>query len=315
MAVCRRPCDLYKVGHIINKNNKVIIAMNAQNVNTYEETFYIIPRYIRKLEGITLTFLDFFETIFQFWNKGKSCFLSNALIKKRAGIKSDSTINDAFKFFEKQGVMKRIQKDGRRYIVPVISKIETDSEVSLQREGGLATARGGVSVQRDINKELINKEIKEKEINKEKEKKEKGLANKSPIILFLLSNNPFGFDEDTIKGYLEMRKSIKKPLTERAWILLMKEIQKAVDKGVNPLDCINEAILRSWQGFKYEWLQRPSDLKIIQPRASEGHYNRKETVSTVPFFEISREQPKKRTEGDIKTALSATKSILSKLRS
>lgn len=289
--------------------------MNAQNVNTYEETFYIIPRHIRKLEGITLTFLDFFETIFQFWNKGKSCFLSNALIKKRTGIQSDSRINMAFQFFEKHNVLRRVYKKGRRYIEPILCDVEIELGVSQEREGGISTERGGVSLQRDINKEIINKEIKEKEINKEKEKKEKGLANKSPIILFLLSNNPFGFDEDTLKGYLEMRKSIKKPLTERAWLLLMKEIQKAVDKGVNPLDCINEAILRSWQGFKYEWLQRPSDIKIIQHRASDGYYNRKETVSTVPFFEIPTEQPKKRTDGDIKTALSATKSILSKLRS
>lgn len=175
-----------------------------------------------------------------------------------------------------------------------------------------ATAKE-VHINNIYNKKINNKEIKEKEIYKEKENKP--LANKSPIIQFLLSNNPFSFDEDTLKGYLEMRKSIKKPLTERAWLLLMKEIQKAVAQGFNPLDCINEAILRSWQGFKCEWLQRHSEVKIIQPRASEMPYNRKETVSTVPFFEFPKEQPKKRTDGDIKTALSATKSILSKLRS
>lgn len=169
-----------------------------------------------------------------------------------------------------------------------------------------------VHINNIYNKNINNKEIKEKEINKEKEKQPQ--ANKSPIILFLLSNNPFDFDEDTLKGYLDMRKSIKKPLTERAWLLLMKEIQKAVDQGVDPVDCINEAILRSWQGFKYEWLQIHSDLKIIQPRAPESHYNRKETVSVVPFYNLTEKNEKLRTDGQIKTALQATKDMLSKLK-
>ena len=160
-----------------------------------------------------------------------------------------------------------------------------------------------------LNKEYINKE---KEIYKEKEKQPQ--ANKSPIIQFLFSNNPFNFDEETLKGYLEMRKSIKKPLTEKAWLLLIKEIQKAVDQGMDPFDCINEAILRSWQGFKCEWLQRHSEAKIIQPRAPEGHYNRKETASTVPFYSSTEKNDKPRTNEQVKSALQATKSMLDKLK-
>ena len=51
-----------------------------QATHIYEDTFFIIPRYIRKLPGLTLAYLDVYETIFQFWNKNKDCFLGeNAL--------------------------------------------------------------------------------------------------------------------------------------------------------------------------------------------------------------------------------------------
>ena len=137
--------------------------MTGQISNTYEETFYIIPRYIRHLEGMTLTYLDFYETIFQFLNKGKSCFLSNALIKQRTGIQSDSRINMAFQFFEKHNILKRVYKNNKRYILPVFCEISTGEGVSLEREEGISTERGGVSIQRDINKEVLNKEINIKE--------------------------------------------------------------------------------------------------------------------------------------------------------
>jgi hypothetical protein len=136
--------------------------MSGQNNNTYEDTFYIIPRHIRKLPGITFALLDFYETCFQFWNKGRSCFLNNDTIKERIGIKSDSTISAAFQYFEKHNVLKREIKNGQRYITPIFNDIEMDERVSPQREGGLGIAREGVSPQRDINKEVINKEKKEK---------------------------------------------------------------------------------------------------------------------------------------------------------
>lgn len=139
-----------------NNNNKYSAYNQADS--HYEETFYIIPRHIRQLEGMTLTYLDFYETCYQFWNKGKSCYLSNGIIKQRTGIKSDSRINEAFQYFEKHNVLKREYKNGRRYITPIFHDIETDDRVSPEREGGIAVARGGVSPERDINKEVLNKE-------------------------------------------------------------------------------------------------------------------------------------------------------------
>lgn len=275
--------------------------MNAQNVNTYEETFYIIPRYIRKLEGITLTFLDFFETIFQFWNKNKSCFLSNALIKKRTGIKSDSTINEAFQYFEKQGVMKRIEKDGRRYIVPVISEIETDSGVSLQREGGLATARGGVSLQRDINKEVINKKTNKENNNyviiKESEKplapansKIKNHPAKKSESIIPLKNlqeiNSLNLSDDYLTQLIEIRKANKASINKQAMKAVYQELIKLKNAGLDLNECLSMYANCGWKGFVADWF-----IKTIKGKKNQYDFYTSDDTSwgdemkNDPFFQ------------------------------
>lgn len=98
--------------------------MSIDQCNTYTPSFFITPYRIINLPGITLTFLKFYETIFQFWNKGLACYLTNTALKERTGISSSSTISEAFAFFEKHNEMQRITKDGRRFIVQPCALLE-----------------------------------------------------------------------------------------------------------------------------------------------------------------------------------------------
>lgn len=100
-------------------------VQNNSFCSEYEETFYIIPRRIRKLPGITLAFLDVYETIFQFWNKGNSCYLSNAGIQKRTGL-GHTQVNQALIFFETHGELVRKIYKGLRYLVQPRRSVETD---------------------------------------------------------------------------------------------------------------------------------------------------------------------------------------------
>jgi hypothetical protein len=95
---------------------------------------FVVPYRILNLPGITLAFLRFYETIFQFWNsEGKApCFLSNGKIKERTGIMSSSTIKEAFEFFESHGEMERRTINGRRYIVQPERKIEIIEQKDAQ---------------------------------------------------------------------------------------------------------------------------------------------------------------------------------------
>ena len=263
--------------------------MNGQNSNTYQETFYIIPRHIRQLEGMTLTYLDFYETIYQFWNKNKSCFLSNSVIKQRTGILADSRINMAFQFFEKHNVMKRVYKEGKRFIVPVFCEVETEVGVSLEREGGISTERGGVSLERDINKEVLNKEInikentnyvsiKESEMDIVVEAAQECLENtknnlpattsdlkpnnyretnypvkKEQAISILMAINCLGLSEEFLKDLIKQRKAQGASTNERALKAVYKELIKLKELGFNLDECLDDYANSSWKGFKAEY--------------------------------------------------------------
>lgn len=271
--------------------------MTGQNSNTYQETFYIIPRHIRHLEGMTLSFLDFYETIYQFLNKGKSCFLSNAIIKQRTGIQSDSRINMAFQFFEKHGVMKRVYKEGKRFIVPIFCDVEMDAGVSLQREGGISTERGGVSLERDINKEVLNKEINIKEntnyvstkenendpvfcavqeclentktnlpvntgsVKKTEYKETNYPVKKEQAVTILMAINTLGLTKEFLNDFIKERKAHGASISERGLKASYKELIKLKEKGYNLDDCLDAYANSSYKGFFADWIERTLKTK------------------------------------------------------
>jgi hypothetical protein len=95
---------------------------------SYEAAFFVVPHRILKLKGLIMSYLLIYETIYQFWNHLKPCFLSNDAIMERTGIKSDSTIREAFRFFEKHGEMERITENGQRYLAQPILKVGVDNQ-------------------------------------------------------------------------------------------------------------------------------------------------------------------------------------------
>lgn len=103
--------------------------MNDHVNNTYTSAFFIVPSYIPYLSGMTLNFLKVYETIFQFWNKKKNCFLSNSAIVERTGVQI-TQVKEALNFFEKYNELIRIQKGLKRFIAQPLKHIETDPEAA-----------------------------------------------------------------------------------------------------------------------------------------------------------------------------------------
>lgn len=103
--------------------------MSAQkDTISYQSAFFIVPARIMNLAGLTLTYLKVYETIFQFWNHGKDCYLSTSAIMLRINVSSDSVVREAFAFFEKHNELKRITKNGRRYLQQPSNIIEIDEK-------------------------------------------------------------------------------------------------------------------------------------------------------------------------------------------
>lgn len=143
-------------------------------MSEYKAAFFIVPSRILELPDLQLSYLKVYETIFQFWNHGKQCYLKNEVIMERTGIKSPSTIKDAFLYFEKHNELKRVFKGARRYLIQPELKIEIEkdpvdnfkedsskkSQVAELAAPGSRVSGPQVAELAAHNKKKVNKEIK-----------------------------------------------------------------------------------------------------------------------------------------------------------
>ena len=55
--------------------------------------------------------------------------------------------------------------------------------------------------------------------------------------------------KNTLKEFLRMRKSIKKPMTDRAMNLLINKLDKLGSNDYEKIEILNQSIFNSWQGI------------------------------------------------------------------
>jgi len=139
----------------------------------YKAAFFVIPSRIIELPNITLAYIKIYETIFQFWNHRKNCYLSNQAIMERTGISSESTLREAFIFFEHHGQLIRMSKGSRRYLVDPSNQIEIIDEITMKdtKKVGVDLATGGRRQSDGGGVDLAthnNKNINNKKKNKDK---------------------------------------------------------------------------------------------------------------------------------------------------
>lgn len=206
---------------------------------SYESAFYIVPTHIRKLKGMSLVFLDVYETIFQFWNHGKPCFLSNKMIMKRTG-HSATTVRDALIFFEKNNEMVRKIEGGKRYIVQPERKIEEPIEqeeklLTPPRATALPPPRHGATPPRATALHN-NNNTNNKNFNKKHRYADKNINNK---IFSDVTNQSTSYKEDNTvyESKPEVRDKARKEILKTLGINRQekkRESQPFYDKSGNP---------------------------------------------------------------------------------
>lgn len=87
-----------------------------------------------------------------------------------------------------------------------------------------------------------------------------------------LTDLPNGVSAEAAKAFIDHRKALKKPLTQRALMLALGEAVKASEAipGMTPDQAIDEAILAGWQGVKAQWLINRQGGRGAQPQRSDG---------------------------------------------
>lgn len=71
-----------------------------------------------------------------------------------------------------------------------------------------------------------------------------------------LSGLPDSVSAEAVQGFIEHRRALKKPLTQRALTLNVNEALRAAEQipGLTPDQAFDEAVLAGWQGVKAQWL-------------------------------------------------------------
>jgi hypothetical protein len=98
----------------------------------------------------------------------------------------------------------------------------------------------------DNDKDNDNEEDIENEIEKDIDKKEKNKKRKTFDDVF--SENHFSKDlQMTIKDFIDMRKTIKKPMTTKALELLIRNLEKLTNLEEEKIAILNQSIEHGWQ--------------------------------------------------------------------
>ena len=78
--------------------------------------------------------------------------------------------------------------------------------------------------------------------------------------------------DQTMKDWQAMRKKKKATISQTVVNRMTAELEKAVSKGYTVDECLQECVLRNWQGFKVEWMQnsafgnQPTQPQRKQPK-------------------------------------------------
>lgn len=86
----------------------------------------------------------------------------------------------------------------------------------------------------------------DKDIDKDISKKEKNKKRKT--FEEILNENNFSEElRNTIKDFIDMRKTIKKPMTSKALELLLKNLERLTNLEEEKIAILNQSIEHSWQ--------------------------------------------------------------------
>lgn len=106
---------------------------------SFELNLASLPNHILYLAGVQLSYIKVYVHVFNLWHAQKPCFLSNAEFVRRTNLNRDTVIN-ALQFFEKHGILKRVQKGTKRYLVQPTHVIEIEaSDESVDNSSSVST--------------------------------------------------------------------------------------------------------------------------------------------------------------------------------
>lgn len=115
------------------------------------------------------------------------------------------------------------------------SKVHSTVITLLEKEGVSIPYVKGIDTLKDKDRDIDTNKVKEKDKDQEQDNLHE------PI--------PEWVDKQAWKDFTDMRKRLRKPLTEAAIKLTISELEKLKAQGHDPKMVLNQSVMNSWQGI------------------------------------------------------------------
>ena len=156
---------------------------------------------------------------------------SHSRLMKETGL-SKNTLLKCLNELEEKGYIKRVKEKGEnnKYYINSSLKIST-TKIDTSYKNDTTTSR-----KNDTLQVLYTSNKKEKEKNK---------TNLDKIIEAYTENDSL---KETIKDFIKMRKTIKKPVTDRSLKLTLNKLDQYGRNDLEKIEILENSIMNCWQG-------------------------------------------------------------------
>ena len=196
-------------------------------------------------------------TILSYHNKERGySYPSHSDLMRDCCIKDKNTLIKAIKDLEALGYLKKetIKGVGNRYYIEEVGKNKTTEKIS-----SVKNPTGGVwKTQLEVCEKpnTINTKTNTKINTNNKKEKEK--TNIDKIINTYTENNSL---VEAIKDFIKMRKTIKKPITDRGLKMILNKLDQYGDNDLEKIEILENSIMNCWQGvFELKNKKVPSGI-------------------------------------------------------
>ena len=183
-------------------------------------------------------------TILSYHNKERGySYPSHSDLMRDCCIKDKNTLIKAIKDLEALGYLRKetIKGVGNRYYVEEVGENKTTEKIS-----SVKNPTGGVwKTQLEVCEKpnTINTKTNTKINTNNKKEKEK--TNIDKIINAYTENNSL---VEAIKDFIKMRKTIKKPITDRGLKMILNKLDQYGNDDLEKIEILENSIVNCWQG-------------------------------------------------------------------
>lgn len=183
-------------------------------------------------------------TILSYHNKERGySYPSHSDLMRDCCIKDKNTLIKAIKDLEALGYLRKetIKGVGNRYYIEEVGENKTTEKIS-----SVKNPTGGVwKTQLEVCEKpnTINTKTNTKINTNNKKEKEK--TNIDKIINTYTENNSL---VEAIKDFIKMRKTIKKPITDRGLKMILNKLDQYGNDDLEKIEILENSIMNCWQG-------------------------------------------------------------------